>query len=166
MTARKGDKSGSAKKPARTGRWSRRSPKTSAFAQKATGSRNFRSRSAKRNVHGTELPRIRSDQIAWASGGGVEIATLHGHLDDLVAAVLQRMEDGVLMERASFLEEGPDSALVVGPPGRALVCLVANEELAPGIVAVIGDAAGDRAEAIGAVERLLGRGFEVHPHAA
>lgn len=137
-----------------------------AFHQEAAGSGRFESSTAKCGTRKTEPPQAHGDQIVWASGQGAEIATLHGHIGELVVAVRQRMKDGILTEPASFLEAGPESALVVGPPGRTLACLVASEELVPGIVAIIGDAAGDQAKTIRAVERLLGRGFEVHPHAA
>ena len=112
------------------------------------------------------LDRICAEDIVWPSGEGHEIGTIKGDLNAIVGIVRRRMNRGTVREPVSYGEDGPARALVLGQPRKETVaCLVTDESQAPGVVAVIADVGADPAAVIRAVEKTVGRGFEVRRHA-
>lgn len=80
----------------------------------------------------------------WPSGRGEEIGTVAGTLNDLRARLLDLP--------AAYPD--PTSVVLLGCAGQTAIALVEEPELAPGVLAVIADAAADPAPILAALRRL------------
>jgi hypothetical protein len=146
---------GPLRRDGRAGQHLRRDALTGQFLERSITPRRQRS-----------VGRVAAGKIVWPSGEGREIGTIDVDLDRLLGTVRRRMYRGAVREPVSYGEDGAARALVLGQPRRqTLACLVADATQAPGVVAVIADLGADPEMVVKRVERVLGRGFEVHRHA-
>lgn len=113
-----------------------------------------------------ELNRIAPHDIVWPGGEGTETATIRGSPSRIGDVLRRKANEQAARDVVSVADDGVSSAIVLGSPGHTVACLVADEEQAPGVVAVIADIAADPDLVIRTVGKALGRGFQIRRHAA
>lgn len=103
-------------------------------------------------------------QSLWPSGRGTEMGTVAMSFPQLLARV-KRLAKTATWRASVFVDpgEGYSALILEGLAGQKTITLVAEEQLAKGIVAVVADVAADQNVVLSAVSGIVGSNATLTP---